>query len=478
MTSRARALITIVALAALAVSGCSQQAPLAEGDASESADYSAAHSVPNTSPMYPDYGDPHIDVLHYEMDLGYEPEAATLSGTVTLTTRAVEDNDVIHLDFSDQMTVETITVDDSDSDFTHQGYDLDINEAVSADQEIKVAVTYSGTPEKMPAPAQRPDMAGGIGATTGPNGALWTFQEPFGAMTWYPANDVPWDEAFYDFKVSVPDGYAAVASGTFVSDDDNTYVWSSSDPVATYLVTLAVDRYTMSETKGPNGLPITTWTTSGSDMDSVFSETAAVLEWLEERYGPYPFESAGVVEVGGDSAMETQQMVTFSSERIFDETQRISTTGVLVHEMAHQWFGDAVTPDDWDGLWLNEGAATYTEQMWLLENDDTDMTEAQLVAQWEKDDADLRRQFGPPGDPNPQAFASSNSYVCPALMLYNLRDEIGGAEAVDEFLAAWVAEYHNETVDRETFIEFANAHTGKDLTQFFNEWLDSPTTPK
>ncbi len=480
MFCRARTFTAAIAISAVVLSGCAEKAPFADQDSvtEGSQDYTAARSEPNPSPMYPQYGNTDIDVLHYQLDLDYEPDETKLSGTVTLTIRPVNDAANLTLDFSDVMNIDAVTVDDENADFTHTDYKLVVNTAMSADDETQVAVTYSGTPAKMPAPAQRSDMASGIGATVGPDGALWTFQQPFGALTWYPSNDTPWDEAFYDFEISVPDGYAGVASGTLISDDNNTYVWSSSDPVATYLATIAVDRYTMAEDTGPNGVPITTWTKTRSDMESVFAQTSSVLEWLEAKYGPYPFETAGVVEVGGQSAMETQQMITFSGTPIVDEEHATAETGVLVHEMVHQWFGDSVTPQGWDALWLSEGVATYTEQMWLLDQGGPNMTESQLVSSWEQEDALLRNEFGPPGDPAPEAFASSNSYVCPALMLYNLRDEIGGKDAVYEFLAAWVKEHRNQTVTREDFIEFANDYTGKDLTSFFNEWLDSPTTPK
>lgn len=478
-------LATGVFISVLVLTACTATAPIT-GDAEESPahedsqpDWSLGESDPVADPFYPEYGNPNIDVLHYGLDLSYEPETRVLSGSATLTIRPVEDGSELGLDFAQPMAVSSVSVDDTSVAFNHDRYDLVVDVPLQRDVQVTVQIEYSGVPQRVPAPAKRGDMSMGVGASTDPvTGALWSFQEPFGALTWYPVNDHPSDEALYDIALTVPEGYSGVASGSFVGQEGNTFRWSASEPVASYLTTIAVDRYEMTELTGPHDLPITLWTLPKyDDFMPVLQQMPEMIEWLEERYGPYPFDSAGVVLVGGDSAMETQEMITFSGGFIdFPGLNDAYVAGVLVHELAHQWFGNAVTLQDWSHLWLNEGAATYIEQMWNV--DQGYATEENVVDGWTVDDGFLRLEHGPPGDADPNAFASSNSYVCAALMLYHLREPLGGAEAVDELLAAWVSAFDNRSADREDFTTFVNEHTGQDLTGFIDEWLDSPTTPQ
>ncbi|GAA4900196.1 M1 family metallopeptidase [Stackebrandtia albiflava] len=468
----------------LLASGCGvTSAPLVEGESPEAeqevpADLDLGRSEPVTDPFYPEFGNASIDVLHYGLDLGYEPETLTLTGEATLTVRPVADGDELAVDLAAGMRVSQVTVDGEPADFTQEQYDLTIAAPVVADRRVTVVVEYAGSPETVPAPAERGDMSMGIGASTDPaTGALWSFQEPFGALTWYPVNDHPSDEALYDIRLTVPEGFAGVASGSFAGREGNTFHWTSDEPVASYLTTIAVDRYEMTEMTGPDGLPITVWIPPQyAGFAPILDAMPEMIEWLTERYGPYPFDSAGVVLVGGESAMETQEMITFSGDMVnWPGVDDGYIAGVVVHELAHQWFGNAVTPQDWSHLWLNEGAATYVEQMWNVDQGHT--TEAEVIEGWIEDDEYLRMAYGPPGEPDPQAFASSNSYVCPALMLYALRAEIGGADAVDALLRAWVEEFDNRSATRDDFVSFVDSHTGEDLTDFLDEWLDSERTP-
>lgn len=461
----------------LAISGCQNSGTSADTPdrSHESPDFSAGISDPVKDPMYPDYGNSNIDVLNYSLKLDYDPGSTILSGTAILTIRPIKDSAQLALDFSDAMQISSLTVDEKTRKYTQHQYDLTVSTPLHKDQLLELSVSYSGTPELMPAPSKREDMSSGIGATTDRSGALWTFQEPYGALTWYPVNDHPSDEALYDIAITVPDGYAAVACGTFEGKTANTFSWRSSAPIASYAATIAVDRYDSTALTGPNDLPIILWIPQRySQLTSGLEHTPDVLEWLVDHYGQFPFESAGVVLTGGRSAMETQQTVTFSASmsNIYDDEQLVS---VLLHEMSHQWFGDAVTPQDWTSLWISEGAATYSEQMWNI--DSGQKTESEVVSHWESEDAKLRNQFGPPGRADPESFASSNSYTCPALMLYYLRDEIGGRKNVDDLLAGWASSYRNKSVTRKDFIDFASEHSKKDLSGYFDEWLDATHTP-
>ncbi|MGH8879001.1 MAG: M1 family peptidase, partial [Stackebrandtia sp.] len=213
MTPRLGVIVVAAATATLIVAGCGQTAPMGEAasegpPAAEDDDLEAGRSEPVSDPMYPDYGHENIDVLHYGLELDYDPESEKLSGIVALTIRPVEDGNELALDFSEAMKISKLTVDGEESGYELDEWDLTVDTELSADKNIELEVAYEGTPELVPAPAERDDMSDGLGASVGRDGELWAFQEPHGALTWYPVNDHPSDEAMYDFSVTVPKGYA------------------------------------------------------------------------------------------------------------------------------------------------------------------------------------------------------------------------------------------------------------------------------
>jgi aminopeptidase N len=443
-------------------------------------DVEAGRSDTVRDPIYPDYGNAALDVLAYHLVLKWDKDRSELSGVATLTIRAITPVTSVQLDFSDSYTVDDVTVDGTSVQPTWQGDDIAVAKDLAADARTTLVVRYHGRPTPVPMPSERGDFAEGLGLRVTRDGELWTMQEPYGASTWYPANDTPSDEAVYDVVVTVPDGWSAVAHGRLVSvvhePDFDTFRWVSTDPVAAYLATLALGRYTMHEDVGPGGLPITYWTRVARDDDFLFAlqRSPELIHWLSERFGPYPFPSAGVVLVDSESAMETQQMVTFGAGRAGSGSDVVGTIETLLHEYAHQWFGNAVTPKDWNGLWLNEGWAMYCEMLWTI--DQGYLTDEDWVTWSRSADEANRPTAGPPGHPDSDHFAEIVVYVGGAMMLREIHHGIGD-EAFFALGRDWVQKHRNTQVDRDQFTRFVNEHTGRDFTALIGTWLDSPTTP-
>ena len=436
-------------------------------------------SQPKADPLYPDYGNPDLDVLSYQLTLAWTPATDTLTGTAKLIIRPTTDVTELSLDFADSYTVDGSSVDGVNEKAGRRGNDIVVpaGRTLTRNTHTTLVVTYHGVPRQVPFPSNRSDAAEGLGLRPTKDHEAWTMQEPYGAATWYPVNDHPSDEALYDISVTVPDGWTAVASGTpsgsTTSASGVTFRYTSTDPVASYLVTLAIGHYTRMDATGPGGTPITSWLRTGKDeaFAPAVVRLPELLSWLTDHFGPYPFPTAGVVFVDSNSAMETQQMVTMGAQL---NPNIPVVTEVLLHELSHQWFGDAVTPTDWLGLWLNEGFAMYAEMLWTI--DQKRYTEAQWVSSSVTGDKRSRAAAGPPGHPRVGHFAENNVYLGPALMLREIKLRVGDAE----FFAMardWVQTQRNQPVDRDGFVAFVNRHTGQDLTALINEWLDSPTTP-
>ena len=469
---RTPAVAACVAMALL--TGCTADPPRPPGSPSAATagpDYGAGRSNPVADPVFPERGNPGIDVLHYDLRLDWKPDQKLLIGRATLRIRPTRDADRISLDFI-PYAMDGISVDGIATAGRTENDKLVVLRPVVTDRPVTLEVRYHGTPRTVTTPTDRKDTRE-LGLTVTEDGGLWTMQEPYGALTWYPANDQPSDEALYDIAVTVPDGWTAVASGT----PQGPGRFHSDDPVASYLTTLAVDRYTEQNPGGPHGLPISVFYKKGTDDNLVPSllRSGEFIGWLEKRFGPYPFPTAGAVMVDSDSAMETQQMVT--AGRVVPgrgEDQRATFDSTMVHEYAHHWFGDAVTPAVLSDVWLNEGWATYAQLLWEQERDK--VSDDQLERFLRQADTDSRKEDGPPGKATPKNLLGDCFYVCAAAMLKELNDALGD-EKFFALATAWVRQNRGTSQTRASFIAFVNQQTGADFTDLIDSWLDSPTTP-
>ena len=436
--------------------------------------WAAGRSTPVADPLYPEKGNAGLDVLHYGLKLDWQPASKVLTGVATLRIRPVADAPRITLDFTG-LTVDKVTVDGKPVTGAVEKAKLVVSAPVVAEQPVTLTVAYHGTPKPVTMPSNRGDASEGIGMRSDKSGVLWTMQEPWGALTWYPANEHPSDEALYDMAVTVPAGWMAAGHGTPGAVEGDTYHYKSTDPVAAYVSALAVDRYRKVEQTGPHGLKLTYFVLPKTDDTWLLSlrKSPTMITWLEQRLGRYPYPTAGALMNGSESAMETQQMLSMGRKAIpADEAGYFEQ--VLVHEYAHQWFGNTVTPRTWTDLWLSEGFATYFE--YLYQQDREKFSDADLEEYLRREDAELRAEVGPPGKPKAGTFAESNVYLCPAAMLKELNDALGD-KAFFALATAWAQKNRNTNQDRAGFIAFVNKQTGKDFTKLINTWLDSPKTP-
>jgi len=444
----------------------------AAGDTHASA-YDAAESRPREDTIYPDVGDPGVDALHYGLDLRWDDRAQRLTATETLLFRAATSADHVQLDLARQLQVGHVWLDGKAVEFEHPGKDLVVKAAVRADSRHLLQVTYAGTPEPVVAPTDRADFST-TGWTIAPDGTVWTMQEPYGAYSWYAVNDHPSDKAFYDVTVHAPKGRVGVSNGQLLSRtssaEGTVTRWRMPEPAASYLVTIAIGRYTETTDTGPHGLPISYWTPSDRpELVAGLRYTPQAVRYLETKVGRYPFPTLGVLLVPSRSAMETQSMVTLG---IGDYTL---SRDVLVHEIAHQWYGDTVTPDDWSDLWMNEGMATYlAEANWT--GDHTRRSRTGILRQWSSFVAGMRREYGAPAAYRPGTFGEGNAYYIPALMWDTLRQRLGDQEFWS-LARRWLTTHRFTSQDRDSLAAWWSQASGQDLTPVFHRWLLGPTEP-
>ena len=428
--------------------------------------YAAARSTPREDSLYPDVGDPGVDALHYDLDLTWR--APTLSVQEELVFRSTQTADHLRLDLAEPLTVTAASLDARPVTTSHPGKELVVEAPVTRDRTYTLRLTFAGTPAPVAAPTRRKDVPA-LGFTVEPDGSVWTMQEPYGAFTWYAVNDQPSDKAFYDVAIHAPAPAVGISNGDLVSRTTSAGVtsthWRLRSPAASYLMTLAIGPYTST----PEGRA-TVWTlpTQGPLATRPFDQVPQLLSWLEAKLGPYPFDSLGFVEVGGDSGMETQTMITLGSAEVDTAPE------TLVHELAHQWWGDEVTPSDWRDVWMNEGMATYLQSLW--QDEAWKLGPGVSIAELAHADAAARRRWGPPGAPRADSFAAPNVYDGPAAMWSALRKRLGD-DVFWRLVRGWPAARAGRATDRADLIAWFSQQSGQDLRPFFQQWLMGATPP-
>ncbi|MFJ9579131.1 M1 family metallopeptidase [Streptomyces sp. NPDC101191] len=467
--SRIRAGAAAVALALLAA-GCT-------GSGSGGGVRGTPGAAGLRDPLFPKLGNGGYDVSHYALTLSYDPATGRLDGRAEITAKATQDLSAFNLDLAG-LTVRGATVDGAPAAVNRAGDELTLrpHDEIEDGAEFRTTVSYGGLPKTIT------DSDGSEeGWLKTADGAL-ALGEPTGSMAWFPGNHHPSDKAAYDITITVPSGVKALSNGVLTAEKQapggrTTSVWHVAEPMASYLAMLAIGRYDTSSTTSTAGAGGTIPVLTAADPE-VAAETAAlraripeILDWQKENFGPYPFAASGAVVERDDDvgyALETQTRPVFPASS-FD-------THTLVHELAHQWYGDSVSPASWKDIWLNEGFATYGE--WLYA-EDFEHTPAQK--NFEKAFANDAAWAFPPAAPRtPEDLFAAPVYQRGAMVLHRIRQEVGD-DTFFEILEGWPTKHRHANVTTEDFTTYVESVTGRDLSGLWDVWLygdgkpDKPT---
>src|SRR5690606_29675864 len=340
---------------------------------------------------------------------------------------------------------------------------------VAAGRSFTVTVAYAGVPEPLPSP-----LLGSNGFHPTDDGAF-VIGQPLSASTWFPVNDHPRDKATYTIELTVPDGLAAISNGvpdgrTRPEPGWTTWRWQERTPMASYLATLAIGDYRVYEGEH-RGRPLVTAVHASlpTGIDQQLRRAGELADVLERWFGPYPFQAYGGIVVADDRiqfALEAQSRPIYGP--VFFRLGR-DGTGVIVHELAHQWFGDSVSVADWSEIWLNEGFATYAE--WLFsEWEGGDTAQETFDLYWHGPGAEERFWALPPADPGPERLVASAVYTRGAMTLLALRRTVGD-EVFFEILRTWPAEHRDGNATTDDFVALSERIAGRPLRPLFDDWL-------
>ncbi|MPZ64809.1 MAG: M1 family peptidase [Pseudonocardiaceae bacterium] len=475
MRVRAAVGLTMVPLLAVALQACGPGtvAPpesTAPAAAEPTSTAPARPGAPGIGDEYfPGAGNGGYDVRRYDIELHYDPSSDRLTGRTTITASVSRNLSRFNLDLA--LPASAVQVDGARAEHTQTGTELVVtpDRALVSGNTMTVRVDYAGAPSQTGADSPWVRTADGAVAVGEPEVAAW----------WFPSNDHPVDKANVAVTVTVPRGVEALSNGKLLggpepaADGQHRWRWRAEAPMSPYLAFVAIGQYELVQRDTPAG-PYLAGYAEGLEPEVAaaaresIEQTPQIVGFLSELFGEYPFAQLGGVVPNAPNvgfALENQTRPVYSPAFFAAGTD----VDVVVHELAHQWFGDSVGVRRWRDIWLNEGFATYTE--WLY-SERTGGASAQQITDRYFDAIPADSSFWqvPPGDPGADDLLDRAVYVRGAMALHAIRVAVGD-ETFLGTLRAWAQQRRGGSGTVEDFIALAEQRSGRQLDQVADAWL-------
>ena len=431
-----------------------------------------------------------LDVEHYRFVLTLADSTDRIEGQATVRMRLLAAGlTTVELDLAAMtaerkgrgMRVKRVTSGARSLAFTHSGDRLamTLDAPSTVGQRVELTVVYEGIP------------ADGLLIKPTPGGERSFFSDdwPDKAHHWLPTIDHISDKATMEMDVTAPAHYQVISNGARVEETDvggnqRRTIWRESVAIAPWLYVLGVARFAVQHVGSYHGVPIETWVFA-SDRDAGFFDFAVptrdALAFYSERIGPYSYEKlANVQSNSAAGGMEAASAIFYASGSVTG-TRSLRWRNVVIHEVAHQWFGNAITESDWNDVWLSEGFATYFTLLFIEhaygrdEFADGLRASRQTILAFNAKSPEYRVVHENLTDM--AQVTSSMTYQKGSWVLHMLRQRLG-----DDRFWAGIRDYHQRFRDghasTEDFRQVMERAGGQDLTTFFHQWLYRGGVPK
>ncbi len=409
-----------------------------------------------------------FDVKWYGLDLKIDPIHEWIDGSVELLVQAVKDSlKLVELDLTPHIRIDSVLMGTSKLNFIQSQSIVEIvlKKAISQGNLFEVKIFYRRIPEGNYSNAITFQYIDGISH-------IWTLSEPFGARDWWPCKDTPTDKAdSVDLRITVPENLTVASNGKLVkvekSSGMKTFYWQERYPIATYLVSLAIydyyvysDYYQYSPTDSME-IQFYIFPSHYGLVKDNYGKVAGAIDIFSKLYGPYPFlkEKYGHAEFGWGGGMEHQTITSLGGYSL----------SLIVHELAHQWWGDMITCDNFNHIWLNEGFATYSEALYFEQVEGKDYYFGVMESNRYLGDGTI---YVPDLTNWRRIFDSNLSYHKASWVLHMLRHVVG-----DSSFFKILKEYYRDprfqygSALTQDFQEICEKVSKMSLHWFFNQWI-------
>ena len=305
------------------------------------------------------------------------------------------------------------------------------------------------------------------------------------ARQWLPMIDHPYDKATSEFIITAPVKYQVVANGllqeeTELGDGRRLTHWKQSVPIASWLNAIGVEQFAVFHAGRVKGIELQTWVAhQDADAGRLYFDRPArqAIEFFSDRVGPYAYEKLANVAAAGINGGTEHASAIFYGER---GVRAEPATNLVAHEVAHQWFGDAVTESDWDEVWLSEGFATYFALLFTEHYSGRDAFVAGLRASRTRA---IATEKSLPGISVIHDHLSDMSQVLNQLVyqkggwvLHMLRGVVG-TDAFWSGIRDYYGRYRDRNATTDDLRRTLEEASGQELAWFFDEWLRRPLSP-
>jgi aminopeptidase N len=426
------------------------------------------------------------DLLYYHLDIRVDPEKKFLSGKNTIRFKMLDDDTRIRLDLYENLNVDRIMLGNTPLKYEREinAVFIDFPEALRKGREYSIDFHYSGTPRET-------GRFGGITFRKDPDGRHWinTACEGEGSSIWWPSKDQWRDEpAAMRISVAIPNDLVDVSNGRFLGKTDlgdgyTRWDWQVHYPINSYNVSLNIGNYVhFSDTFGDLSLDFYVLPGSMDKARKQFAQAKPMIEAYQRFFGEYPFKKDGykLIEVPY-SGMEHQSAVTYGNRFANGYLER-DWTGVgvslkfdfiIIHESAHEWFGNAVSAADVSDMWIHEGWTTYLENLYVehVFGYEDALKYVNGYKSKVRNTQPIVTQRGIHRSP------SQDQYFKGALFLHTLRSVVDDDEKWWKGIREFYQKFRYQNIMTEDVVRFFNAQFGHDLTPIFDQYLRRAALP-
>ena len=423
-----------------------------------------------------------FDVTYYDIDLVFDLKQKSIKGSVTTSFNLLQKSKSIQLDLDSQFEIDSITQNQKQLSFTRKFTAIFVN-LNSESKRQSVTVFYHGVPKA----AKKAPWEGGFVWKKDKNNNPFVSVacEDDGSKTWLPIKMYLGDEPdSVTMHYTVPNNLTAISNGNLVSVKENlnskTFTWKTSYLINPYNITFYIGDYKLIETPYScidGEIMSLKYYVLPYNLEKAklhFKQTEGILKTYEELFGKYPWPKDGYKLVESPFAgMEHQTAIAYGNGYKNEKNENYDY--IILHETAHEWWGNAVSVADFSDLWIHEGIATYAEALYV---EKTKGYKAYIdYTFWSSIQVMNKKPVVGPKDVYYSNYKDGDIYNKGAVMLHTLRNHLNNDTLFFLILKTFFKTYCYKTATTQDFISLANRISGQDLNWFFNQYLFRRESP-